>query len=192
MRYLTSRWRALAVTETHAWAVLVAVASMLATATAQAAPCARYATPRRGPTGPSWHSYLHCETEADRPTINAEGDIAHSMAEGSLCVWTLGAWACLSGGGGANVVSVDVDFGTGKADARATVTGQAWVTASSKIVCVPTLFATATRADGAEDALIEGLRASVYARVAGTGFSVMASVARGFGYGVYNFSCTGA
>ena len=78
------------------------------------------------------------------------------------------------GGGGGNFVAVTVDFGSGGNDmVTTTVTGQTWVTASSTIVCTPTLFSTADRADGAEDALIEGLRVAVANRVASTGFDVV-------------------
>lgn len=106
------------------------------------------------------------------------------------------SWECqldVTGlGGSANVVSLEVDFGAaGATTAAVTVTGQTWVTASSMIVCAPTAFATADRADGAEDAAIEGLVATPYARVAATGFSVQVGARIGRALGRYLIHCTG-
>lgn len=92
-----------------------------------------------------------------------------------------------------NSISVDVDFGsTGNTNAKTVVTGQAWVTAASRIICDPTMFATTSRAEGAEDPIIEGINAAVHTRVAGTGFTVAAAAASGMAYGVFNFTCVGA
>lgn len=97
------------------------------------------------------------------------------------------------GGGSANVVSVTVDFGsTGATVARTVVTGQTWVSTGSVIVCTPTLFASADRIDGAEDAMIEGLTVSAYARVAGTGFTIAASPHAGRAFRKFTLHCTGA
>jgi hypothetical protein len=101
-------------------------------------------------------------------------------------------WATPAGGGGsANTVEVDVDFGAGDTTASVVVSGQAWVTATSKIVCSPTLYATSTRAEGAEDAIIEQLHAAPHSRVAATGFTLtVAAPTRASG--VFKFNCTGA
>jgi hypothetical protein len=84
-----------------------------------------------------------------------------------------------------------VDFGTEATNASLVVTGQAWVTASSVIVCSPSLVATSSHAEGAEDPLLEGLTVAAHTRVVGTGFTVAASVANGVGNGVYAIDCTG-
>lgn len=103
-----------------------------------------------------------------------------------------GTLTVAGGGGGGNFVAVTVDFGAaGATVANAVVTGQAWVTPQSVIVCAPTLLATATREDGAEDAIIEGLTAGVAARVAGTGFTVYANPRYGRAIGQYVIHCTG-
>jgi hypothetical protein len=76
--------------------------------------------------------------------------------------------------------------------ASTVVTGQAWVTATSKIVCAPTMLATANRDEGAEDAIIEGLVAAVHSRVASTGFTVSVYANSTHGTtGVYKIHCTG-
>lgn len=105
-------------------------------------------------------------------------------------------WECQTDvtglGGSANVVGLEVDFGAGgDTSAVATITGQAWVTTSSVIVCAPTAFATADRVDGAADATIEGLVATPYARVPATGFSVQVSAQLGRALGRYLIHCTG-
>jgi hypothetical protein len=96
------------------------------------------------------------------------------------------------GGGSANVVEVDVNFGTGTDSATVVVTGQTWVTSTSKIVCSPTLLATSTRAEGEEDPVVEGLIGAVYSRVAGTGFTLYVAPTLGVASGVVKFHCTGA
>lgn len=96
------------------------------------------------------------------------------------------------GGGSANTVAVTVDFGAGDTTASTVVTSQAWVTSSSIIACAPTLLAATGRAEGAEDAIIEGLTVAVSNRVAGVGFTVKAAVAQGQTQGAYVIHCTGA
>lgn len=104
-----------------------------------------------------------------------------------------GTWATPSGGGSANTVEVTVAFGAGDTTASTVVTGQAWVTVASVIVCTPTLLAASGRAEGAEDAVIEGVTGAVHSRVASTGFTLTAgSPGPGLLYGSYVFSCTGA
>ena len=104
-----------------------------------------------------------------------------------------GTWSAPPGGtGGGNFVAVDVDFGaTGSDMASVTVVGQAWVTATSRIVCAPTMHLTASRADGAEDAIAERLAVAVHSRVAGVGFTLTASPDESPAVGVYQFACTG-
>jgi len=97
-----------------------------------------------------------------------------------------------SGGGAGNFAEVEVDFGvTGNTTASVVVTGQAWVGASSTIICSPTMFSTADRDDGDEDALIEGLTVAVHTRVAATGFTLMAHPENGVAYGKFKVHCTG-
>jgi hypothetical protein len=97
------------------------------------------------------------------------------------------------GAGSANVVEVEVDFGaTGNDTASTVVTGQAWVTGTSKVVCAPTMLATADRAEGAEDILVEDIDVAIHSRVASTGFTVTAHAGLGKAYGKFLFHCTGA
>lgn len=105
------------------------------------------------------------------------------------------AWGNVStaaGGGGESdfVTEVEVDFGaSGDTTATTIVAGLADVTSTSKIVCAPTLFATADRDDGDEDALIEGLTITVSERVVGTGFTVRAHPEMGRATGKYKVHC---
>jgi hypothetical protein len=100
----------------------------------------------------------------------------------------------LGGGASPNYVEVDVDFGSPETDDLATtvVTGQAWVTATSKITCAPTMLATSSREEGMEDAVIEGLVVGVHTRVVGTGFTVTAASTAPLGTtGIYKIHCIG-
>lgn len=104
-----------------------------------------------------------------------------------------GTWAAPAGGGSVNTVTVTVAFGTGDTTASTVVTGQAWVTLASIIVCAPTLLAASGRAEGAEDAVIEGVVGAVHTRVAGTGFTLtVGAPSPGMLYGSFVFHCTGA
>lgn len=125
-------------------------------------------------------------------------------------------WATDSGGGGGgNTVEATVDFavtgstsctaaavpfpcctgsGTGTCgafDASIVVTGQAWVTGTSKIVCNPTMMSTADRPDGNDDALLDQLTTGTYARVAGTGFTIKAHAPMR-AFGKFLIQCMGA
>lgn len=97
----------------------------------------------------------------------------------------------IAGGvGSSNVVEVSIDLGTGgELVYRTTVTGQAWVTASSIIVC--SMFGTS--ADGQtietyEAAALEPLASN---RVAGTGFDLSVNNPNG-ATGIFRAHCTGA
>lgn len=97
------------------------------------------------------------------------------------------------GVGSANTASATVDFGsTGQTNASVVVTGQAWVTITSIIVCAPTLLAGTSRTEGQEDAVIEGLTVSISTRVAATGFTVDAAIREGTAIGTFVIHCTGA
>jgi hypothetical protein len=103
-------------------------------------------------------------------------------------------WGCNTiAGAGGNYVEAEVDFGAaGNTTASVAVTGQAWVGASSVIACAPTLFATADRDDGDEDALIENLTVTASTRSVGVGFTVYAHPAQGVAYGRFKIHCTGS
>jgi len=103
-----------------------------------------------------------------------------------------GTWTTPPSGSG-NFVESEVDFGTsGNTNVSLVVTGQAWVTSSSKIICSPTMLSTTSRAEGAEDAIIEGLTVAVHSRVAGTGYTLAAAVKEGRAYGKFKVHCTGS
>lgn len=118
------------------------------------------------------------------------------VGAGVTCLNTLGIITCTiaGGSGSANVVEAEVDFGAspGKDTASVVVTGQAWVTTTSVIVCQVTMTSTADRADGAEDAVIEGITVTFSTRVLATGFTLVASPALGNAVGKYKVHCTGA
>lgn len=94
--------------------------------------------------------------------------------------------------GSGNFLQVQVDFGFSAGNegdiARTTVTGQAWVTASSVILCNP--FAGATTDHSADDAIVEGLVAYAENIVAGVGFDVVAYAPKG-SWGRYLINITG-
>lgn len=95
------------------------------------------------------------------------------------------------GGGAGNFAEVDIDFGAGDELVTVVVTGQTWVSGTSRIVCSPTMLATSTRLEGEEDAVAEGLTLAVHSRVAGVGFSITAAPRQGYAYGVFKVHCTG-
>lgn len=143
-------------------------------------------------SGGSGYATIQDETTplTQRATVNFTG-------AGVSCVDNSGSSrtdCTISGGSGSvNVVEVEVDFGTTGSDIATTVvTGQTWVGATSKIICSPTLLATADRAEGAEEALVENLLVAPHTRVAGTGFSLTAKPLLGRAYGRFLFHCTGA
>lgn len=93
------------------------------------------------------------------------------------------------GSGSANVVEVSVAMTSGSGYYTATVTGQAWVTASSVIVCQP----FGTTADGltVEQVAVAGLLVTASNRVVSTGFNVNIYNPSG-SYGTHRIHCTGA
>lgn len=128
-------------------------------------------------------------TQGQAVTLNCTGAGVSCSVSGGVATLTSSG----GGAGSANVVEVEVDFGSGGDTSTSTVvTGQAWVGATSVIVCAPTLLATADRAEGAEDAIIEGLTVAVHSRVAATGFTVAAGLQQGKAYGKFKVHCTGA
>lgn len=95
--------------------------------------------------------------------------------------------------GSSNFVEVELDFGVFPGSNKATevVTGQAWVLSTSIINCQVTMFASADRADGAEDPIIEEFWLGVSARVAATGFTVTGRPSLGKAVGKYTVHCIG-
>ncbi len=103
-----------------------------------------------------------------------------------------GTWAAPPGGSGsAGSCVVDVDFGAAisSTEATTTVTGQAWVTASSRILVSASGESTADH--DPEDALIEGVTAIATNLVAGVGFDVIAHSPDGSS-GTYRLWAVGA
>lgn len=128
------------------------------------------------------------------PTCASVGIADHS-ASGTPSSTTFlrgdNTWATPAGGSG-NAIEVEVDFGSSGSDTTSlVVTGQTWVTSTSKITCAAALLATADRVEGAEDAVIEGLRVAFHSRVAGTGFTVVAAPQFGRAVGKFKVHCTG-
>jgi hypothetical protein len=118
-------------------------------------------------------------------TLNCTG--AGITCSVSNAVATLNA---TGGAGGANTVEVSVNLGTTwKSVATATVTGQAWVTSSSIIVCSP--FATTADGQTIENYIAADLGINAATRVVGTGFDIW--IRNNYGaVGTFRFHCTGA
>lgn len=92
-----------------------------------------------------------------------------------------------SSSGGANLLEVSLAI----SDAglySTTVTGQAWVTATSKITCSP--FGTTADGGTAELAAIAGFQATVANRVNGAGFDLLVLSPNGV-TGTFRFHCSG-
>jgi len=99
----------------------------------------------------------------------------------------------VSAGGAGNFVTWTIDFGSTvpmETMLTTTVTGQAWVTSSSIILCQLTAFSTSDRAEGAEDAVLDDIKLAVANRVAGVGFDILAHAPEG-ATGQYIVNCTG-
>jgi hypothetical protein len=100
-----------------------------------------------------------------------------------------GAWAAPpAGSGGGNFVEVALAL-DGQLIYTTTVTGQAWVTSTSKIVC--SLFAVANGGTTEEMVMASGVNVGVKARVDGVGFDVWAYNPHGFS-GTITVHCVGA
>jgi hypothetical protein len=133
------------------------------------------------------HAAEHSQAAADPVT-------AENLASACLSGETLegdGTGGVVCGTDGNSVV-VTLDFGLGGSDiASVVVTGQAWVAAGTEIACAPTMVATADRAEGAEDAVIEGLVVAAHTRVAATGFTLTGAPRFGHAIGKYAVHCLG-
>lgn len=100
---------------------------------------------------------------------------------------TFGCNTISSGSG--NFLEVSVSLGTeGGLAYSSTVTGQAWVTASSQILCEP--FATTSDGQTIETYAAAGLRATAASRVNGVGFDLWVYSPHG-ATGTFRFHCTG-
>ena len=104
----------------------------------------------------------------------------------------VGAVGTLNAGGGAgssNGVVVSISLGTsGGLIFTTTVTGQAWVTATSAIACSP--FGTVSDGLTPETVMAAGVQAVTSAYVVGTGFNLTVYSPHG-ATGTYRFGCTG-
>jgi hypothetical protein len=128
---------------------------------------------------------LDLQDDAAAGTCSASQQIRRNGTDTGFECFTPGASSV-------NVVEAEVNFGaTGAYDATTTITGQAWVSGTSKIICSPTMFSTADRPDGSDDALLDELDVSAYARVAATGFTVKAHAPQR-AFGRFIVHCTGA
>jgi hypothetical protein len=94
------------------------------------------------------------------------------------------------GSGSSNAVVVSINLGTSKGLIfSVTVTGQAWVTATSAIACSP--FGTTADGQTPETVVASGVQATTSAYVVGTGFNLNVYSPHG-ATGTYRFGCTGA
>lgn len=93
------------------------------------------------------------------------------------------------GGGGGNFAEVSLSLGTsGGLVYSVAVTGQAWVTATSQIICSP--FGTTTDGQTPETVGAADFSVSVSDRVAATGFTLWVYSPHG-ATGTFRFHCTG-
>lgn len=110
---------------------------------------------------------------------------------GVSCTASNGVGTCnvTAGGGGGNFVEVSLAMTGGSGIYSTTVTGQAWVTATSKILCT----AFGTTADGLTPEQVSAARLTAIAsdRVVGTGFTLTVNNPHGSN-GTHRFHCTGA
>lgn len=114
----------------------------------------------------------------------SDGDKGDVVVSGSGSTWTVESLSV----DGIGSCTADVNFGVGDTTATVTVTGQAWVTATCKIVAFPSGETTADH--DPEDALVEEMTAVVLNRVAGVGFDVTAHSPNGSA-GTYRLWCIG-
>jgi len=112
----------------------------------------------------------------------ADFDLATNLVTIDDSKWATDAQA------GGNLVEVSLALTSVGMFFSTTVTGQAWVTASSKIVCG--VFGTTADGLTPEAIAIAGLQPSVANRVAGTGFDLLVESPRGLD-GTVRFHCSG-
>lgn len=114
------------------------------------------------------------------------------VGAGLSCAVSAGTATFTAGGGGsANVVEVTVDLGTttNYTVKQVTVTGQAWVTATSIIACSP--FAQTNNSQTIENYIAADLGVAAASRVIGVGFDLW--VRNNYGAtGIFKIHCTGA
>lgn len=128
-------------------------------------------------------------TQWTRLPAGLAGQVLHTNGPGADPAWDTDD---AGGGGGGNALEATLDFGAaGAPTASVVVTGQAWVSGTSKIVCAPTLFASADRVEGEEDAVLEGLVLAAHTRVVATGFTITGSVREGMAFGRFTVHCVG-
>lgn len=116
-----------------------------------------------------------------RPLVLVDG-IPAELPQGDTVAGASGG-----GGGSGNAERVEVDFGAGSNYAEATVPA-AWVASSSRIICSPA--APSTTDHDPEDALLEGITASVISITDGVSFVIGVSAPSGT-WGRYNIDCIG-
>ena len=120
-----------------------------------------------------------------RATVNFTGAGVSCTDSGGITVCTITGGG---GGGSANVVETSIAM-TGAGVYSTAVTGQAWVSTSSKIIC--STFGTITDGLTPEAVAVAGLTVSWSTPVAGTGFTVWLSNPNGL-TGTVRLHCTGA
>ena len=125
-------------------------------------------------------------TQGQIKTLNCTGAGVTCTASG--IVGTLNA---SGGGGGGNFLSATITISDTVVGLiyTVTITGQAWVTGSSIIICSP--FAIASGSTTLEMALASGINVIPSNRVAATGFDLSIYNPHG-AQGTFTFHCTGA
>lgn len=147
---------------------------------------------------------LICQAQVGNPPVQlknngtALGGVLSLNCTGTLTCTKSGSAGTLNATGGTsvNLVQATVDFGTPYEDgvASVTVTGQAWVTGTSKILCTPdNTVGTADHVAGDDDVVLERIVVTVSSLVAGTGFTISAASGSDTGstQGKYTINCSG-
>lgn len=122
-----------------------------------------------------------------RTTLNFTGYGITCTDSGGVTVCTVVG----SDAGTPRYIAANIDFTSVGNSTASTSVAATWATASSIIDCNPTGVATVSRAEGAEDAILEGLQCQISNRSAGVGFTLKCSPRQGLAYGVYAVHCSG-
>lgn len=126
----------------------------------------------------------------DEGTLSGAISTIDCVGAGVSCAASAGTGTMtISGGaGGGNAVAVDVTLTYNSTLTTTTVTGQAWVTGTSKIVCQP--FAVANGLVTLNDFFAAELSGIASNRVVGTGFDLTVRNPNGAD-GIFQFHCIG-
>lgn len=119
-----------------------------------------------------------------RTTVNFIGSAISCVDNGGTSTTD-----CTVSAGGGSGNFLEISLAVSGTFTSATITGQAWVTASSVVVC--SSFGTTADGNSPETAALASFSTSVSSRVAGTGFTFQVFSPNG-AEGTFRFHCTGS